>query len=462
MFTGPNRESKHSMADIRWLAAVNDSGEELPACAAVVVDSSGDQGQFTVSKPTTDGEHVWIAGPIGALDGDQASVTNDFPTLAYYDDADGTPAVGETWGAGAGSWKLRKNKAGFRVCGTPDTDLKLVQVERASSDSSVGGSDIVYTCEKAQGAIIARNYWNLSFISKAGSCSSFDLTQTSVLSGAALPLTGDTDITATAGDYTPELTIITTPGEPRPRFRFLATGTNPDVVWTFRRCGVASSGCPYIEFFTSDPDICADPITGCTENSLIARLECCGPPNANWFGYGWYCIEGDSASLLPTQIDANLVNIISGPFATEGEVVCVVNDCECEESGAWNALFELVSGADDLQIDGETFRLTYNPATSLFAYILDSLNIGGSGADTVWSVGSLSLAKCGREWILSGRSYPVGIGYDWTASGCGSGASSTTPCDEDRVSVAPNHFTPVKALGTALTGVYRVTLTPVM
>lgn len=133
------------LAGVRWLATTNDSGEEMPAHACVVVDSSGDEGQFVISKPTTASEHVWIAGPTPALDGDCATAVNTFPIDALYDSADGTPAVGEIWGAGAGTWKLKKNNTGFRVCGTPDTVKKVVPVERyveASSGSSVFAANL--------------------------------------------------------------------------------------------------------------------------------------------------------------------------------------------------------------------------------------------------------------------------------------------------------------------------------
>lgn len=127
--------------DARWLAAKNNDAGEMPAFAVAVVASSGTEGQFVLTKPTANGEHAWIAGAVPALAGDGAEVTNDFPAWALYDDGDGTPAVGETWGAGASSWKLRKNNAGFRICGTPDTTLKIVPVERAAS--SGGGATVI-------------------------------------------------------------------------------------------------------------------------------------------------------------------------------------------------------------------------------------------------------------------------------------------------------------------------------
>ncbi len=122
--------------DARWLAAKNNDAGEMPAFAVAVVASSGTEGQFVLTKPTANGEHAWIAGAVPVLAGDGAQVTNDFPAWALYDDGDGTPAVGEEWGAGASSWKLRKGKTGFRICGTPDTTLKVVPVERKPAGGS--------------------------------------------------------------------------------------------------------------------------------------------------------------------------------------------------------------------------------------------------------------------------------------------------------------------------------------
>ena len=118
-----------SLTGVRSLTVTNDSGEDLPAHAAVVVSSSDDAGGFSVTKPTIAGQHVWISLR-AALDGDETQAVNEFPVEALYDAADGVPAVGEIWGADAGSWKLRKGQSGFRVCGTADETLGLVPVER--------------------------------------------------------------------------------------------------------------------------------------------------------------------------------------------------------------------------------------------------------------------------------------------------------------------------------------------
>src|SRR4051812_8181809 len=76
---GRRRTMTNPLAGIRWLNTKNNSGEEMPAHACVVVSSSGDEGQFVITKPTTDSGHVWIAGPTPALDGDGATAVNDFP-----------------------------------------------------------------------------------------------------------------------------------------------------------------------------------------------------------------------------------------------------------------------------------------------------------------------------------------------------------------------------------------------
>jgi hypothetical protein len=120
----------------RWQTVLNGAGEQIPAWGLVKISASDVAGVFTGQKPATDGERVWIAAGMEINTDEQGSVTADFPAWALYDEADGTPAIGETWGAGASSFKLRKDKAGFRVCGDPDTTLRIVPVELSIAAAS--------------------------------------------------------------------------------------------------------------------------------------------------------------------------------------------------------------------------------------------------------------------------------------------------------------------------------------
>jgi hypothetical protein len=102
---------------IRWLECRNASAEEAPGFALVKIAGVDADGTLQLAKPDTDGQDGLVLGPAALAAGARGLCTADFPAWALYDVADGTPALGETWGAGAGSWKLRKNKPGWRVLG---------------------------------------------------------------------------------------------------------------------------------------------------------------------------------------------------------------------------------------------------------------------------------------------------------------------------------------------------------
>lgn len=135
----------------RYVPAENDSGETIPAHALVRV-TGWDSGLFIAAKPNTDGQAVWAAGPLPTDDGETVPLTNDWPAWALYDSGDGTPAVGETWGAGASSWKLRKNEAGFVVVGDPDTTLGIVPVDLPRTTAAAGREPSAAVLTEATGA----------------------------------------------------------------------------------------------------------------------------------------------------------------------------------------------------------------------------------------------------------------------------------------------------------------------
>lgn len=114
----------------RWLRATNSAGETVPAHALVKPVGSDTADVYEADKPDADGQFVFVWGIQETPDGFVGAMTNDFPAYALYDAADGVPAVGETWGAGSGTFKLKKGKAGFRIVGDPDTTLEIVPVVR--------------------------------------------------------------------------------------------------------------------------------------------------------------------------------------------------------------------------------------------------------------------------------------------------------------------------------------------
>lgn len=123
---------------IRWLVWTNQSAEECPPFGAVRVTGADSNRDLQGNKPNANGQAVWINGPTPVPAGSTGLLTNDFPVPAYYDAADGTPANNETWGAGTGTWKLKKNQAGFTVVGGA-ADSR-VMVTRPLLDAT--GSDV--------------------------------------------------------------------------------------------------------------------------------------------------------------------------------------------------------------------------------------------------------------------------------------------------------------------------------
>lgn len=117
-----------SLQVLWWPTAA--SGSAIPACAVVCPTAREADGVYVVERPTVDEQYAWIAAPFGVEEGGFGSAAPEGPVEALYDPADGTPAVGEGWGAGADSFLLRRGLAGFRVVGAANPDLGTVPVVR--------------------------------------------------------------------------------------------------------------------------------------------------------------------------------------------------------------------------------------------------------------------------------------------------------------------------------------------
>jgi len=106
----------HAMLDtsmVRWMPATNDSGQDIPAFAAVGVNDADGDGVLSLNQAQSDGEPVCFNGPFVLPAGGDGMVTFDGPMWAAYDSASGTPAFGDTWGVVGGTWKLAKGKSGY-------------------------------------------------------------------------------------------------------------------------------------------------------------------------------------------------------------------------------------------------------------------------------------------------------------------------------------------------------------
>jgi hypothetical protein len=125
----------HPIDRIHWCNCVNGGGETIPAFGAVRVASVADDGTLSVEKPDTDGQDVFFNGESDIPAGGYGVCTRDWPAYALYESGDGSPGSGDKWGAGAGSWKLRKGKAGFRVLGGATGSRVQVRGAASSADT---------------------------------------------------------------------------------------------------------------------------------------------------------------------------------------------------------------------------------------------------------------------------------------------------------------------------------------
>lgn len=124
------------MNRIRWLDVVNTTNENAPGGALLRITGMTDDGVYQVAKPSADNQgQLLINGPIALLAGDQGIAAFETPFPAVYESGDGTPAIGETWGAKSGEWKLRKGYTGFVILSTTNGN-GLVDVVRYTAPTS--------------------------------------------------------------------------------------------------------------------------------------------------------------------------------------------------------------------------------------------------------------------------------------------------------------------------------------
>lgn len=103
---------------IRWLPCRNDSGEEIPAGAALLISGVtivDGRSVLAVEKPS----HIWqrryaLAGPWPIPAGAFGACTLEAPAWAWCD-TQITPQPGQSWGAKPGEWRLFPHRPGFTV-----------------------------------------------------------------------------------------------------------------------------------------------------------------------------------------------------------------------------------------------------------------------------------------------------------------------------------------------------------
>lgn len=105
----------------------NSSTNTIPPFGLVRVVGTNADGALLVDQPNADGQDVYLNGPTAILPnqgpplyrGGCGVVTKSFPIWAQYDPTSGMPAIGQTWGAKAGSYLLTYGRNGFAIQGSP-------------------------------------------------------------------------------------------------------------------------------------------------------------------------------------------------------------------------------------------------------------------------------------------------------------------------------------------------------
>lgn len=104
----------------RRLPAKNNSSEnKVPphGCITIVgvfVDEVSGESYALVDRPTADNDKLAYFNTETEMEEEGFGfIQTDFPALALYDSADGTPGLDEKWGSEANSYKLKKGKSGF-------------------------------------------------------------------------------------------------------------------------------------------------------------------------------------------------------------------------------------------------------------------------------------------------------------------------------------------------------------
>lgn len=124
------RHPQDPTSAIRWLPVVNTGSAPIPPYAVMRVSGiDSTTGYYQVGQPNADSmTEILINGPSAIPGSAEGQGHRSDPCTVLYETIDGTPAVGEDWGTESGSWKLRKDKTGFRVLGVPSDNPNTVEM----------------------------------------------------------------------------------------------------------------------------------------------------------------------------------------------------------------------------------------------------------------------------------------------------------------------------------------------
>lgn len=126
-----DREPVGQFFEAGWETFKNNTNEEIPAHAVMRITGTTKVGQefiINAEKPDSFGAMYVhrINGPVPVPAAKYGICRLNGLTAALYDTADGTPAASEMWGPRNGSWKLRRDTAGFRIVSTGNSGIVVV------------------------------------------------------------------------------------------------------------------------------------------------------------------------------------------------------------------------------------------------------------------------------------------------------------------------------------------------
>jgi hypothetical protein len=111
------------VTDYKFCSVENVSGKNIPAFALLRVTGRPGTADYSVAAPNADHQDGLLVNhdcdipdKIDKHNG-RGNATPDYPVQILYNPADGVPQAGETWGAGAGEWWLRKGHSGYVIYG---------------------------------------------------------------------------------------------------------------------------------------------------------------------------------------------------------------------------------------------------------------------------------------------------------------------------------------------------------
>lgn len=133
------RDDLPAVSQINWLPVYNDSGETIPAFAAMRISGIvASTLEFKVAKPNSNNavNNILFNGPVEIPAASFGIGTADTPAGVRYDTADGTPSNGDEWGVSSADWKLRNARNGFLIQGVIDSSVGIATAARAAFSSS--------------------------------------------------------------------------------------------------------------------------------------------------------------------------------------------------------------------------------------------------------------------------------------------------------------------------------------